>query len=228
MTDDLADDLQAFLSEPTEDGWDLNLQPEGWHPATSHDADRLLRGIRRHENELAEIKALAGAEIKRIREWAEDRAAGPERQIAAAELAVEGWARAEHRASKGRTVTWTLPNGTLRLRPGRQSLVVDDEAETVAFLIEVGAESLIKREVRRTELKRQVGVIKPSHEETEGVEDAGREHWLAVYQGAIVPGVHLETPALPTFTQSAPKADSPDEQMDAWKEAEDKAGDHRG
>lgn len=125
-------DLDHDLADYGEPDIDLDAPPptlEG-----SEQANRFLRRIRMLEAQRVEIERVALAEIERVRAWAHERDAALEGQTRWLATSVEQFMRAHHAASKA--VTLKLPNGELKLRPFRYSVVVDDAAAFVKWATE--------------------------------------------------------------------------------------------
>lgn len=77
--------------------------------------------------------------------------------------------------------TITAPHGKLTSSAGRDTIEVDDESAVTEFLLEVGETASLKLGVRKTELKDRCTIVD---------KDDTR---VLVLDGAVVPGVHVET-----------------------------------
>lgn len=123
---DLRADLDAYVAGDDEDAPD---EPPPV-PEDAAGANRLLRRVRHYERDLEQVKAVAVDELRRIQAWYDDRASGLRASIAYVERSLEQWMRSHHDATGA--VTSKLPNGELRVRPGRARLVVLDQEKAVA------------------------------------------------------------------------------------------------
>lgn len=128
MSDDYADDLDAYMAGLDE------APPADEPPPVPRDADeanRLLRRLDRFKTETARIHAAADAEFARIQGWRDDRLSGLDRQIGFHEKSLESWMRAQFR-ERPQTKTYRLPSGEVKVRAGRQRIVISDHPDTVA------------------------------------------------------------------------------------------------
>lgn len=193
MTDELLDDLAAYMA----DGEDLPHDPDATiePPRDADQANAMLRVVQRLGQQRDEIVRLAQAEKAQIDAWAADRTSGLDRRITLIEVALEGWARAVNRETPKRK-TLSFPHGTLRLRPGRPSVSVVDEASFVAWAL-ANDRDLLSVKPARAEIKRRL-VVGHEHE----VEGEPPMVTLAALtgDGEIVPGVVFERPRADGFT----------------------------
>ena len=215
-------DMEAALAEHLAgldgpDGWDAaEYDTEPARPETAERADRILWRLRTAERELESFRELVAARKAQLDAWLADMSRGPERVIAYCERALEGYARYQHELSGGRTVTFKLPNGVLKLTKPQGKLIVDDEAELLAVLDQLAAEHMTageawpelvrtERNVRVAELKKVATWLLMEGDELEGA-DPDYDHYKLVIDGELIPGAHLQTPRQRTFKQTPPTA----------------------
>lgn len=116
------DDLDEVLTDGVLPGAGPNLAVP---PAADVDeVNRLLRKRRSLVAEQAEIDRIRDVEVDRVAMWHFDRTAVVEGALGRIDRALDGWARMRLREEGVKT--HKLPHGTLRLRPHRKSVVVDD------------------------------------------------------------------------------------------------------
>lgn len=185
-------DLADYLL--TGDGWPGD-DDEEWQPSDEGQVDHLLRVLALREAEIARLRTYYQARVLELDAWLDDRTAGMVRSVESLRRALEGWSRQMHPGESGHV--WTLPSGVLRLTGGRESLVVEEEAVAVAWLVDNLREAVVMT-VSRTALK---AVVKAGPER---VSTDGKHHYAAVTpDGEVVPGVRIEKPANPSFGASA-------------------------
>lgn len=124
------------------DEWELEtmLDDEGMvrTPEDDTHADKLLGVLAYLERQKARIARTAEGRISSIKTWQVDRETRAQYQIDEITHRLEGWARAMHERSGGKTVTWKLPSGTLALRKARTKVHVLDATETPEMLARAG------------------------------------------------------------------------------------------
>jgi phage host-nuclease inhibitor protein Gam len=180
--DELYDELDAWIAgdagDPSEAAADL--EP----PEDAAQAERLLRGRWRLQEDERKVSDVAKAEKAKVEEWAQDRLSGIRRRIVQIDRLLEGWMRAVARDNPKRK-TEKLPHGTLKLRGTQYSIEPTDD-ETVLAWVKANRPDLVrvKEEPKLGELK---AACKPGSvvSEHEGVK------WYAVVAegGEVVPGV---------------------------------------
>lgn len=194
--DDLTADLDNWILEPIEPEL-LDTDPPA--PKDAQRANYLLRRLLRLSENAEQVKATADAEVNRIREWQTDRTAVIAREQAWLERALEGFMREAVRTGSAKTMH--LPNGTLALRAPSARTVIDDELALLEWASTNAPEAVkVVRSVLKTPLvAATASQLKLGQEaRPDGVEvDL---FTLVTEAGELVPGVHIETPTMPTFT----------------------------
>lgn len=182
---DLTDDLDEWMGDPD---WELiDEAPDTMRP---EDAERMIRVVRRAQQEVGEIDRLARIQRARVDAWETARAHRYLDRIETYTGQLERWARAQ----PGKVSSWDFPDGklTLRAAPATGRVVIDDEAALLDALhgdhdelikvTEKPAAAAIKAVAQPKEL---------SDDEAEGTDD-DVQHFHLVIDGEILPGVHLE------------------------------------
>jgi phage host-nuclease inhibitor protein Gam len=123
-------DFDEWLSDRagTDASWD-EIYPE---PEDSVAADRLLGVLRYLHRQVADVETVYQARTAELQEWRAERQNGLLNRVAHIERLLEGWTRAQHKASGGRDKTWNLPNGKLTLRQAQTRLDFHGEEDAVA------------------------------------------------------------------------------------------------
>lgn len=125
-------DIQRDLTEYDEPDIDLSEPPPTLD--SQGQADRFLRRIRMLRAQQDDVAMVAEIERDRIRRWEEDRTRTLQGNVDWLMTSVEQFMRAHHAAAG--VVTLKLPNGELKLRPFRYSVVVDDAPAFVKWATE--------------------------------------------------------------------------------------------
>lgn len=187
---DLTADLDDFIAEP------LFAAPDA--PKDAERANYLLRRLTRISENLDQVNAVVAAEVQRIADWKAERAGVLEREQAWVEHALEGFMREAVRTGSSKTMH--LPNGTLTVRAARSRVIVDDEAAVLEWA-KANAPEAVK--VTESVLKGQIDDLAvDKHKTSQTVRDDGTEVEvleLIADGGELIPGIHVETPTLPTF-----------------------------
>lgn len=197
LADDLGEWMEGDLAADTE--------PESMDPAY---VDRILRRIRRLEDEQANVNALAQAERDRIEAWRSERTGIVGRQIEHYEQVVEGWMRANFARNKVKTTK--LPNGELKLRPGKVTAQVENGDRFARWAVACG----MPQWARVTYAPDKAALTKELRPgELHGHADDGRELRQAIAStGEIIPGVLLSVPICESFSyRTAPKEGNGDD-----------------
>lgn len=192
MTDTAA--LTASLDEWAEGDLDDEAEQLTEDAAATLDPDvvnRMLRRMRRLEDEAANVTNLASAEFQRIVTWRTDRLATIKRQADSLAVVLDGWARANYQRTKACTVS--LPNGDLKLRPPSPSFVCDDPHGLWAWCSDSGEREdwVSERPVYTPDASRLRLLLKPGA----AVGEADLETGLVSYEahdpatGEVVPHV---------------------------------------
>jgi len=188
--DELTADLDDYIAEP------LFAAPDA--PKDAERANYLLRRLTRITENADQVKALADAEAQRIADWKAERLGVLEREQAWIESALEGFMREAVRTGSSKTMH--LPNGTLTVRAARSRVIVDDEPALIEWAKD-NAPAAVK--VTESVLKGQIDdVAADTRKTSQTVRDDGTEVAvcdLITDSGEVIPGVHTETPTLPTF-----------------------------
>lgn len=124
MAAELADELSP---EP-------ELFEEPIDPGDQDAANQWLYRLRRLAIERSKAQAVARAERDRVDAWERDRVGSYDRRMEEATRMLEQWTRAHHERTG--SVTVKLPNGELRLRPGRPRLEVTDDTAVTDYALE--------------------------------------------------------------------------------------------
>jgi phage host-nuclease inhibitor protein Gam len=186
------DQLDAWLNEDT-------LELDEGPPADTVQADKLLRARRWVRRQQADVKATVAARKRELDDFAARRNEQFARRVAELEKLLDGWARAEHAASGGKTVTWQLPSGTVKLRPAPDRLEYTGDAEDVAAdLVRAGHEALTKTQVLpagKNEIKARV-LDGPVIDGFEGAPEGYTAHYAVLDDGSeqpseVLPGMVL-------------------------------------
>jgi hypothetical protein len=115
-------------------------------PEGQAQTDRLLGVLRFLDRIDADVHAVVAARTAELHQWRADRLQVTANRRQQIERLLEGWARAQHAASGGRTKTWKLPSGTLTIRPAQLRLVVSGDEQIAA----TRARNVLGEQARRT------------------------------------------------------------------------------
>jgi len=207
----LDDELDQFLADDM-----LDDAGEYRSPGGEAQADQLLGVLRFLSRRASEIQATADGRVEGIRKWQAERIKTIDAERSRIEHLLEGWARAQHEASGGKTVTWKLPSGELRLRPVQSKVHVLDDKESPELLRQAGLIGLLtehpatytvaKREVAEA-AKRGAG---PVVSDVLTPEPGYSVHYIPVpgtvpEDGEYLPGVSLLVPVVDRKFTAAPK-----------------------
>jgi len=127
-----------------EEELDVYVEGEAWPaeddagepipPGTQEEASRILRRVHRYQRDIANVHAVADADVSRINAWRGDRVAGLERQIAWARRALESFTRSALRGkTRGKVIN--LPDGKLKLTAPQWRVDVTDEQAFMAWAL---------------------------------------------------------------------------------------------
>jgi phage host-nuclease inhibitor protein Gam len=156
----VTDDFDEWLEQQArrDANWD-EIYPE---PTDATATDRLLGALRYLRRQIDDAGFVADARVAEIREWQHQRTTTLQARVDHIERLLEGWTRAQHELSGGRSKTWNLPNGTLTLRAAQSRLVVEGDEDDVARTLQrrFGASSMVRlqRRVMKDAVK---GVMEP-------------------------------------------------------------------
>lgn len=208
---DLQDALDATLAgvESLFNDDDQPIEP----PEDADQANRMLRAVRYHERKADEVRAVVGKEIARLKQFGEERVAIHAGAVEHLARALEGWTR---KTLTGRERTQKLPNGEVRLRPGKVQVATttDEEAEVAAALAAlhpewVGVEHKLLRQVLgKKDSGVQLGepVTLPAVLTFLGPAGDGFEWWTATdADGETLAGVALKVPTRDAFGYTTAK-----------------------
>jgi len=119
--------LERDLDEYAGSDPEIDIDEEPKPPLDADTANRMLRRLRRLNEDQRQIDEIAESEIARIRQWQQDRSSGVENARQWLLRSLEGFARASFARNGVRTLN--LPNGKLSLRKAsKRTIVVDPEA----------------------------------------------------------------------------------------------------
>lgn len=188
-------------------------------PTDAHGATRLLAAVRYRERDIENVKEIARRRIEPIEEWRKDRIAGAVRSIEFIERSLEVWMRRRHDESG--MLTENLPDGELRVRPGKQSMVATDEDAAVLWA-RFGNERrhLIraKFEIDKAKAKEELGAGTPLSTTAIlalGLGELPDTHkWCSVVDadGVSVPGLVIAEPVKRVFGYTTNKKKDPVQQ----------------
>lgn len=211
---DIEDDLDAFVL-----GDMIPPDEPPPPPEDAHGATRLLAVIRHREREIDTITELAKQRIEPILEWRADRIAGAKRTIAFIERSLEVWMRRAHETTG--SLTENLPDGELRVRPGKEQLVATDEAAAVLWARFGNTRRHWIRStfaIDKTVAKKEISAGKKLPAATVkklGLDDPPDTHeWCEVLymDGTIVPGLAVLEPIKRVFGYTTNKKNDPVQQ----------------
>lgn len=198
-------DLAEFIEGETWPEPDENGEPTPLPDPTS--VSGVLRRMKRLDREAAQINEVAGNEIMRIQRWRDDRLAGIERDVSWANKALENFTRLFCEATKKKSLA--LSDGTLKLIPPRDRVVVVDEDEFMAWALTGDPAdpdtTVAHPEVVRIKYAVDMVAIKkieqPTQPERAGTDPANPTFVRPVVLpgGEVVPGVVIERNALAGF-----------------------------
>lgn len=198
MTDELGDDLAAFLADRAF----VSGTPEGneqWNaPADADAANRLLRKLRSLFRQSQELHERHRAEVAALDEWLADRTSGIDRETAELERALEGWMRGQH-AMTG-VVTEHLPAGDLWLRAGKSSVAVDDHAKLAEWLRQHPGFDVKVRAEWKVDKATLLAAVQVGDKLELGDEPDHEWHKARTADGEEVPGVTVRVPVQRSFT----------------------------
>jgi phage host-nuclease inhibitor protein Gam len=183
MTDLLREDFEDYMGGGYDDEPLFADEDEAQPEVDTSLANRLLRRRTYDLVELANIKAIADEERRRLDAWQADRSSGLLADIAQLERLLEGFTRAVRDNAPGSV---DLPNGVLRLTKSRSHVEISDVAGFLAWVHDSGADELVRQ--RDPEPDKRAILALPVY--------AGEP----VYQGEPVRGVTIECAELPSFS----------------------------
>lgn len=186
------------------DAWD-SLGDDPATPRTPPDiatASAIMRKLRALAQEKADIDRTVDAEIARLEAFRADATSGIVSELARGELAIEAFTRQWSPHSHKKTLN--LPGGSGSLRgPGKGKLVTHDAAAFEAFVIEhqedvtVDTMTVLYPDLVRVKVEPVADTLKDLT--AQGTENPMMLN-LALPDGTVVPGVHLERATQDTFT----------------------------
>lgn len=227
--EDLAAQARSAPAEPEEAPAPLDDELDGWlaadmldedgeyrSPGGEAQADQLLGVLAHLTRRAGDIKVTAQARVDKIAEWARERTESIDRERARIETLLEGWTRAQHEASGGKTVTWKLPAGELRLRPQQRKIHVLDDKATSEALRTIGQTGLLQEHpvtwtVSKTRVKERAGEeLGPVAADVLVPEPGYVMHHIPVpgtdpADGEFLPGVFMLVPVEARKFTAAPK-----------------------
>lgn len=195
----LDDELDGWLAaDMLGDDGDYR-EPQG-HP----EADQLLGVLAFLAHRQLMVDATAAGRIATIQQWKAERTEQLDRERDRIEAKLEGWARAQHEASGGKTVTWKLPSGELRLRPNQRKVHVLDDQGSADLLRRAGHGELLTEHpatwtVSKTNVKKRAGdTLGPVAADALSPEPGYVAHLIPATgdptTGEFLPGVYLLVP----------------------------------
>lgn len=164
---------------PIDDATVDEIQSDGWEPRDDAGVERALRFLDHLAREYVEIRERAAAWRAEIDSWEAVELRPLSAGATRVNLALEAFALAQRRASG--TKSFRYPSGVLETRPGRDKVVVTDEAALLAWA-KVNAPAAVK--VVESVLTSKL----PEHV----VNSEGR---MVVEGGEVVPGVTVQSGA---------------------------------
>lgn len=210
--DDLEADLDAFVvgdELPSDEPPPVPENPEG--------ASRLLLAVRMREREIERVTDLARERLERITEWRDDRTAGAKRSIEFIARSLETWMRAHHERTD--QVTTKLPDGELRVRPGKQRIAAYDEPAALLWARRRRRWSWLQitETIAKDPVKAETDAGPPFEAlpaKLAAVELDDTHEWRQVVDvdGEIVPGLAIAEPVKRVFGYTTLKPKKPQQQ----------------
>lgn len=226
MTDDARADLDDWLTDFDADE-DPAMQPAALEPDT---ANRILRRLRAVKRRRADDAAVAKAEKDRIDGWLTARTDRYDTETARLEATLEDYMRARN-AADPKAKTLALPNGTLKLRPTRNRVIMETPLEFLEWVlarisaeecvdVKAGLAALHKSPlIKVTAAPSLTGIAKAVEEGPATVDDAGvRAATPIIGTAEIVPGVSLQRLVADSFSLTID--DNPDATPPAYGDNE--------